>query len=27
LLGRSDRGVYITPSTFDDEMFNLQNRF
>jgi len=27
LLERSDRGVYITPSTFDDEMFNLQNRF
>ena len=26
-LEKSDRGSYITPSTFDDEMFNLQNRF
>jgi len=27
LLERSNRGVYITPSTFDDEMFSLQIRF
>jgi len=27
LLERSDRGIYILPTTFDDEMFNLQNRF
>ena len=27
LLEQSARGVYISPSVFDDEMFNLQNRF
>jgi len=27
LLERSGRGVYIIPSNFDDEMFNLQTRF
>lgn len=27
LLEKSDRGAYVSPSTFDDEMFNLQNRF
>ncbi len=27
LLERSCRGVYISPNTFDDELFNLQNRF
>lgn len=27
LLERSERGVYILPTTFDDEMFNLQNRY
>ena len=27
LLERSDRGVYIVPTVFNDEMFNLQTRF
>lgn len=27
LLERSERGVYILPTTFDDEMFNLQSRY
>ncbi len=27
LLEKSGRGVYILPETWDDEMFNLQNRF
>jgi predicted transcriptional regulator of viral defense system len=27
LLERSERGVYIIPTVFDDEMFNLQMRF
>lgn len=27
LLERSERGVYIIPTMFDDEMFNLQMRF
>lgn len=27
LLERSGRGVYIVPTVFDDEMFNLQMRF
>lgn len=27
LLEKSARGVYIVPSVFDDEMFNLQSRF
>ena len=27
LLEQSARGVYISPSVFDDEMFNLQTRF
>lgn len=27
LLERSERGVYIIPTFFDDEMFNLQMRF
>lgn len=27
LLERSERGVYILPTIFDDEMFNLQMRF
>lgn len=27
LLERSDRGIYIIPTIFDDEMFNLQMRF
>lgn len=27
LLERSERGVYILPSNFDDEMFNLQSRY
>lgn len=27
LLERSGRGVYIIPTNFDDEMFNLQSRF
>lgn len=27
LLERSSRGVYISPSMLDDEMFNLQNQF
>ena len=27
VLERSERGVYILPTTFDDEMFNLQSRY
>ncbi|HAG11629.1 MAG TPA: abortive phage infection protein [Desulfotomaculum sp.] len=27
LLERSERGVYIVPTNFDDEMFNLQSRY
>ena len=27
LLERSERGVYILPAAFDDEMFNLQSRY
>lgn len=27
LLERSERGIYIVPTNFDDEMFNLQMRF
>lgn len=27
LLERSGRGVYIIPTNFDDEMFNIQSRF
>lgn len=27
LLEKSSRGVYILPDTWDDEMFNIQNRF
>lgn len=27
LLERSERGVYIIPTNFDDEMFNLQSRY
>lgn len=27
LLERSQRGVYIIPTNFDDEMFNLQSRY
>ena len=27
LLEHSERGVYILPTTFDDEMFNLQSRY
>ncbi|MFZ3171029.1 MAG: type IV toxin-antitoxin system AbiEi family antitoxin domain-containing protein [Carboxydocellales bacterium] len=27
LLERSERGVYLVPTVFDDEMFNLQMRF
>ena len=27
LLERSERGVYIVPNVFDDEMFNLQTRY
>lgn len=27
LLERSERGVYIVPTNFDDEIFNLQSRY
>ncbi len=27
LLEKTERGIYITPTTFEDEMFNLQFRF
>ncbi|MDD3927964.1 MAG: type IV toxin-antitoxin system AbiEi family antitoxin domain-containing protein [bacterium] len=27
LLEKVDRGIYICPTTFEDEIFNLQNRF
>ena len=27
LIEKSDRGIYIIPEVWDDEMFNLQNRF
>lgn len=27
VIEKSDRGVYILPDMFDDEMFNIQNRF